>query len=312
MKLICLYILSLFALATSQINTGCPKLPVEPCFCNPNPRPYLGCDNVDDTEALRRVFLNSKGISYNQVRFANSVLQYLPSNLFKNTKVLELEFYNSTFVQLFDETPEETESLRTIHIEKTYIFRGILWEHLTPMTNLRILNVYSNQIDIIGDDFATYVPKTLQQLSFYETKTTDIKPGVLANFPYLDKVAVDHCELQELRRNMFPVPFKGRVLYFNENMLRTLPDDLFTDMPNLQTVGLRGNSISTLPPFMFVTRFPKLQYFILDGNPLYCDHKLKWLIINKPVVLKGSCFKPADLHGSQLAELDPDKLMNYD
>jgi len=109
---------------------------------------------------------------------------------------------------------------------------------------------------------------------------------------------------------MFSKPFNGRVLNFNYNKLRILPADLFTDMPNLETVGLKGNSIATLPVNMFKTRFPKLEYFLLEGNPISCDTDLRWLLTNKPPVLTGMCFWPSELRGRVLCELDPEDLIS--
>lgn len=308
MELVLISLLSLFSFAATLEYKGCPPFSVEPCICSNSPHPYLTCDKVDEIDLLRDVFSISSNYNFIVVRISNSVLQYLPHEMFDKIGVLELELYNVTLVQLFDETPKNIKSLRTLHIENSYIFRGIIWEHLVPMENLKILNVYYNRIEAIDYEFVENAPKSLEQISFYDTKTSEIQAAAFTRFPNLDKVAIDHCDLSELKRNMFSKPFNGRHLYFNDNHLRILPADLFTDMPNIQTISLRGNSIATFPVTMFQVPFPKLEYLIIDGNPLVCDEDLKWILIKKIPVLKGTCFFPAHLRGKHLQELDVEDL----
>ncbi|GFT52984.1 hypothetical protein NPIL_616681 [Nephila pilipes] len=226
-----------------------------------------GCESI-----ARLIVLIKSAIIYSRyegivklVHIKYSVLQYLPYDIFEKVHVQALYLKNVTLVQLFDKPPTFLEALDTLHIENTKVLRGIIWKLLEPLAHLRILNIYFNNIKTIGSDFSEHATKELKQLSFYETGTKSIKPGAFKDFINLDKLSIDHCKLTTLDRDMFPVPFNARYLYFNNNQLTSIPDDLFTNMPELQTIGLRSNNIAVLPESAFFGSLSKLEYFQLDG-----------------------------------------------
>ncbi|CAL1300690.1 unnamed protein product [Larinioides sclopetarius] len=181
--------------------------------------------------------------------------------------------------------------------------RGMNWDQLQNFTSLKFLTVYFNIIPYLGSEFTEYVSDTLTQLTFYDTQTELIKPGSLMKYRDLDKVAIDACGITHLTRNIFARPFNGRYLYFNDNKLTSIPDDMFTEMPNLNTVGLRGNQIAYIPAIAFEGSFSKLTYLRLEGNPLYCDCRIMWLIRNKPLDLIGTCDSPAFFKGKNLKDI---------
>ncbi|GBO35310.1 hypothetical protein AVEN_182680-1, partial [Araneus ventricosus] len=182
---------------------------------------------------------------------------------------------------------------------------GIFWQILEPLKSLRILNVYFNSIKTLGKDFTDYAPKELEQLALYGTETKSIKPGTFANFTKLDKIAVDAGKLTSLTRDIFPTPFKGRFLYFNDNKITAIPEGLFTQMPNLQTLSLRQNQIASLPEKAFDNKesVSRITYLMLTDNPLKCDCLLVWLMDHKPQVLEGKCVSPKKLEGKELKNL---------
>ncbi|GFS62702.1 uncharacterized protein NPIL_224091, partial [Nephila pilipes] len=158
-------------------ETGCPdKDAISPCICTNSPFTYLECKNIDDAEVLTKVFENSERYRYKEVHIEFCTLQYLPHHIFETVKVIELYLKNVSLTQLFDRPPEALDELRTLHIENTRVARGIVWEILSPLKSLRILNIYFNVIRTLGTDFSQYVTKDLEQLSFYGTQTRSIKP----------------------------------------------------------------------------------------------------------------------------------------
>ncbi|GBO05064.1 hypothetical protein AVEN_110987-1, partial [Araneus ventricosus] len=273
------------------------------------------------------------------VHIEYSTLQYLPYDIFETVRVIELYLKNVTLTQLFDRPPQALDELRTLHIENSRVMRGIIWQILEPLKSLRILNVYYNSIKTLGSEFSNYATKDLEQLTFYGTETKTIKPGTFANFTKLDKIAVDACKLSTLTRDIFPTPFNGRVLYFKcsknchrgryycpsfgvgqkvekpsydrfhwhsrDNKLSTIPEGLFTQMPNLQTLGLRNNRIATLPKEAFESAgsVSRITYLFLDDNPLKCDCLLVWLMDVKPEDLRGKCASPKKLQDRELKDL---------
>ncbi|GBO32644.1 hypothetical protein AVEN_14600-1 [Araneus ventricosus] len=130
--------------------------------------------------------------------------------------------------------------------------------------------------------------------------------GTFVDFVKLNKVALENCKLTSLTRDIFPNPFDVRVLHFNNNKLTTIPDDLFSNMPKLQTVGLRFNQIVVIPATAFQGSFSKIEWLMLDGNPIICDCRIWWLVRNKPSALSGKCALPTTLQGKDIKEVDVD------
>ncbi|GIY00572.1 LRRCT domain-containing protein, partial [Caerostris darwini] len=153
-----------------------PKHIYEPCKCYDGPHPHLVCQNIDDTEVLRDIFIRSSPYWYKEVHIEYSVLQYLPHDMFQGVRILGLYLKNTTLVELFDETPENLQMIEVLHIENTEVFRGMSWEHLRKFTNLRLLTVYYNSIPSLGSEFSALVSKTLEQLTFFGTGTELVKP----------------------------------------------------------------------------------------------------------------------------------------
>ncbi|CAL1300685.1 unnamed protein product [Larinioides sclopetarius] len=288
-------------------ETGCPEQEnIVPCVCTQAPFTYLLCENLTDEEELRNVFIHSERYRYKEVHIEHSSLQYLPHDIFETVRVIELYLKNVTLAQLFDRPPQALDELRTLDIDNSRVMRGLIWKILEPLKSLRTLTVSFNTIKTLGRDFSTYATKDLEQLTFYKTGIKTIKPGTFANFTKLDKIEIDGCNLRTLTRDIFPTPFNGRVLYFNNNKISTIPEGLFSQMPNLQTLGLRKNLISTLPKKAFdsADSVSRIEYLFLDDNPLKCDCLLVWLMEAKPAVLQGKCASPKRLQDKELKDLD--------
>lgn len=304
LKLIVFSLLITVALSSLSKKQGCPEpIDTRPCTCYNSPKTVLECEHIEESEILRNVFRNSSRHEYKEVHIKYSVLQYLPYDIFEKVHVYALYLKNVTLVQLFDKPPTFLEDIDTLHIENTKLLRGIIWKLLEPLAHLRVLNIYYNNIKTLGSDFSEHASKELKQLSFYETGTKTIKPGTFKEFVNLDKLAIDNCKITSLNRDMFPVPFNVRYLYFNDNQLTFIPDDLFTNMPQLQTIGLRSNKIVLLPESAFYD-VSKLEYLQLNGNPITCDCRLAWLIRKKPSAISGQCNMPSKFKGKDIKDID--------
>ncbi|GIY43014.1 hypothetical protein CDAR_177851 [Caerostris darwini] len=276
----------------SQSEKGCPDAEdIAPCVCFYNGLTFLQCQKLSDAEVLRNVFKMSERFRYNEVYIEGSTLQYLPHEMFEKAQVQGLNLKDTTITQLFDQVPEPVEYLEKLYIDKTRVLRGIIWEILKPLKNLKSLTIYYNSIKTLGSEFSQYASKNLEQLYLYDTKTQSIKPGVLANFTKLDRVFIDHGKISILTRDIFPTPWNGRYLFFNEHRISEIPKGLFSQMPNLQSLSLRRNRLSTFPENAFDGNFGRLKYLMLDDNPFKCDCSMKWLMVRKPEVLQGTCEK---------------------
>ncbi|GBM28269.1 hypothetical protein AVEN_54044-1 [Araneus ventricosus] len=76
-------------------------------------------------------------------------------------------------------------------------------------------------------------------------------------------------------------------------------------MPNLNDVELNNNNLITLNEETFLWLFENLQSFMLAGNEIRCDCRLRWMVsIPIPSYFKGECSQPEHMKGVSLKNLN--------
>ncbi|GIY60718.1 hypothetical protein CDAR_403331 [Caerostris darwini] len=295
-----------FHTAFSQTEKRCPDSKViAPCSCYYGKLTHLFCEHLSDAETLRTVFKNSEGFLYNEVYIQYSTLQYLPQEMFKNVQVVALYLKNTTLAQVFDESPGSVEVLKQLNIENTRALSKLM-KFVVVVVGPAASHMQRDLVKTLGSEFSQYASKNLEHFSLYLTETETIKPGVFADFPKLNEVAIFYGKLRTLTRDIFPTPWNGNSLYFTANQLFEIPKGLFSQMPNLQYLTLSQNQLSVLPQDAFDGNFGGIKYLALENNPLKCDCLMKWLIIDKPEMLRGKCEMPKDKQGKNLKDLKPE------
>ncbi|XP_055947430.1 slit homolog 2 protein-like [Argiope bruennichi] len=95
---------------------------------------------------------------------------------------------------------------------------------------------------------------------------------------------------------MLPRPAnKLKRLELDNNALKSVPDDLFLDMPELKLLSLNYNGIVHLPEKAFRPIWSQLEVFDAVGNPFQCDSTMKWLFhVRSKAVIFGTCDGPED------------------
>lgn len=296
-------VLTLICIAVKGKDTCPPPEDITPCTCSNAPYAILVCSYIRNEEVLKDVFSHSKQYTYKEVHIKYAVLKFLPKELFENTGVSELYLENSTFNTFFDSPPEGLHALYKLHLENSRVIEISHWDLLQTLTDLKILTIFYNHIEEIDSTVTDYITKGISQITFYATETKTVKPGSFADFKELDKFEVVNCKLKEVTRDIFPKPSNIRNIYLNGNEIKSIPDDMFTDMPLLMTVGLRDNLLTTIPESAFGGNARQLDWLFLEGNPLKCNCDLRWLANNKPKYLSGSCATPIRLHDKALKDL---------
>ncbi|KAG8195252.1 hypothetical protein JTE90_028403 [Oedothorax gibbosus] len=104
-----LFILCLAGVLVSA-ERGCPyPEDVQPCRCvefvEGGEKNEMVCVGVHDTEALLRVFENSRRFHFSELTLWNSSLQYIPHQIFDDVMVKNLYMKDVTLRIIFDEVP---------------------------------------------------------------------------------------------------------------------------------------------------------------------------------------------------------------
>ena len=121
------------------------------------------------------------------------------------------------------------------------------------LANLIILSLRFNEITYLSeDDFLTYTPK----LGTFFAEGNRIT--------YLDGALFD------------VIGPSLKFLYLNNNSIRNISTLVFSNLPNLLTLQLENNELTSLPE-LFDSVPRKRRNIYLGGNPLVCDVGLHWV-----------------------------------
>ncbi|GBM29084.1 hypothetical protein AVEN_233252-1 [Araneus ventricosus] len=92
------------------------------------------------------------------------------------------------------------------------------------------------------------------------------------------------------------------------NKIETLPEDIFSAMPDLKNIRLHSNRISEINENIFKPIFSRLTWFKINGNPIDCHCSIRWIVtVDKPNLdwrkFEGDCTEPRELAGRPLRDL---------
>ncbi|GFU67403.1 uncharacterized protein TNCV_641031 [Trichonephila clavipes] len=95
------------------------------------------------------------------------------------------------------------------------------------------------------------------------------------------------------------------------NVLTSLSEDFFSDMPDLRIVNLELNEFITIDQAIWGNVWDHLQFVNIDYSPLVCDAKIKWIYEKKEDLkrkLVALCYKPFTLFERELHTLKMEDL----
>ena len=88
-------------------------------------------------------------------------------------------------------------------------------------------------------------------LTLIGKKVEQFPRGIRSFFPFLTRLQIRDCGLKEISRRDLLGLENLKILYLLRNKLKTLPDDLFENMSNLEAIIFRNNEITTMSSKLF-------------------------------------------------------------
>ncbi|XP_076373445.1 uncharacterized protein LOC143258422 isoform X2 [Tachypleus tridentatus] len=187
------------------------------------------------------------------------------------------------------------------------LFTNIKFEENATLS----INHYHSRLDYIPSslsNFGQYVP--VKDMTFVRAYISKFPKDAFSKFWRLEEFRFTQSLLSVVRRSDFPLEATHlRVLDLSGNKLQMLPDDLFSNMPNLNAVSLNNNNIYVLHEQLFRNVAKHITFSVSD-LPLYCNCSIRW-IINRTVYQKveGECFSPEHLKNKPLKKLKENDLL---
>ncbi|GFR05237.1 hypothetical protein TNCT_101821, partial [Trichonephila clavata] len=88
------------------------------------------------------------------------------------------------------------------------------------------------------------------------------------------------------------------------NLIEQLPSDIFTNMPNLESLYINNNKLLVLEENTFSPVWENLMFFSAAGNGLRCDCRIAWILEkNFPNQTRAFCALPPELKGHSIDTL---------
>ncbi|GFT88200.1 hypothetical protein NPIL_637721 [Nephila pilipes] len=306
-----LFLLISVCLSTDPNQICPPEDRISPCYCEKDCddcRLSLKCDSLQSQDILSQVVNNSNGYQYELFELKGSNISYIPASIFETHKISSLKVWSTSMISLFDHPP--TTNLPDIYILLFQVtLPSIQWEMFHGIQNLRRLSIRHSLVPQLLDSFSNNVPKGLEELVIYECEIESLDDRVLAPFDNLVELRIEVGKIRELKRSMFPSPAKLQVLSFSYNELESLPEDIFTNMPDLEKIYLRGNQLAELNENIFRPLLPRLEAFKVSDNPLTCGCNMRWITAIEryqwtELYYVGDCKYPEELKNKALKDLN--------
>lgn len=304
-------------LADGSTQTCPPEDRTTPCNCEKDCdvcRISLKCNNLQDRNILSRVINRTDGYQYDTFEIKRSNITHIPASLFEVHKITNLKVWSTEMISLFDRPP-------STDLQDVYIFLyeaalpSIQWEMFSGIQNLGRLSIRHSLIPSFDSTFSNNVPKNLEELVIYDCSTETLDDQVFSSFEKLLELRMDGMKIKILKRSMFASPSKLQLISFSFNEIESLPSDIFSDMPDLENIYLRGNRLSQLDEVIFKPLLPRLEAFKVSENPLICGCNMRWITeIQRSqwtnLYYVGDCEKPNELKDKPLKDLEAADFMH--
>lgn len=311
--LICISLL-LLGLACPALSASCPDDIPSTCECESEfvedevdfELSCSGSDLSDVKQALRQV-----GSQYRlQVDLDDVDIGTLDSRFFEGFNIIKLEISHCQVDSLTEEGAKPftglENSLQELGISASLDEdNGPIKLDLSHLIHLSELDLSFNSITELGNDWFDKDMPSLTNLIISNNGIERLGDQAFANLRNLRVLWLDGNRFGPIKRSMLPNPASRlQDLQLDNNAFTDIPDDLFTQMPELQDLSLRTNGITQMRERTYKPIWSYLEFLDIRGNPLQCDSHIEWMFESPTdISLSGQCEGPKGREGYDLFSL---------
>ncbi|GFY50823.1 uncharacterized protein TNIN_326881 [Trichonephila inaurata madagascariensis] len=232
-----------------------------------------------------------------------SNINHIPTTSLRSKKFKNILIASSNVDFLFNDDLNTTNDVELIHLNDVFFAQPFNWEWFRPLKNLTYFNLQYSSVPMLNARILENFSTELGYFLLSNTNTSRLEDGVFANLENLIELKVRNSLIVDLKRSMFPAPAKLQKMDFTGNLIESFPDDLFSNMPELEIVLLEKNRIAYISHSLFGFISHRLGLLSLMGNPLICDCNLRWLENETRQIVHGHCAQPEHMKEAYLTNL---------
>lgn len=228
----------------------------------------------------------------------DSRLEQLPSGAFTDVSATSLEFNNVT-VESFDfEESNPFAGLQT-SLEKITFSGGssipsswVLFKELQSLKTLVLSGL--TQVNLTRD--FNNLTSSIRNVVVESSPIGHVDDDCLASLVDLELLSVQNSNLTLFLRSMLPKPAPMlKTLELPGNHLALLPKDFGAEFPVLRELDLSNNQIVSFDEEALQPLQGTVTRVNLDGNPLHCDCRIKFLLSFPDIWRQATCTSPENL-----------------
>ena len=152
----------------------------------------------------------------------------------------------------------------------------------TQLEHLKELYLDGNNVKIDKNN-SFYGLRSLKKLNISDNTLSYIEPHGFKDLTNLSLLDLSHNNLMTLEKETFNGLQSLRTLQLQSNFLWELKNNSFNDLLHLQHIFLHNNTLTTLNReafALFTLRMGIILELSLSGNPMECNHRLCWLLVD--------------------------------
>lgn len=266
---------------------------------------HIMCSGIDSMDTLRLPFQYLRDYSVTRLLLTNLNFT-VPGDVFWGLRMDTLKVVDSSFGV---SSPTEGVHALASRVRNLELMRSTVDMGSSPLTNmnkLESLYVQKSSVEKCGRQWMAALVN-LSVLAVDSSTFHALEADALSDASNLVRVTWTNNDLRSVRRSFLPLNGAHlKAVDLSDNRLSSLPDDIFSNMPVLETVVLSRNDFKVLSEQPWIPVLNQLRAINIDGNPLVCNSTSAWLM-RRDVrdKVSGTCSEPPQLRGRRLATIDP-------
>ena len=136
----------------------------------------------------------------------------------------------------------------------------------------------TTRINTVPENYFQNYSKLIS-LVLNDNPITHLNAGSLAGIEHLKMLYLDRTNINPVPQLHLWLPNLSR-LHIQSVGMAILPGSLIENLPQLKSLDLRSNQLSTVPAKEYFINLQNMKDVFLEGNPLHCDSRLAWIKVN--------------------------------